>query len=248
MRRLFDRIPLFWKYLLMSGLIFVSFYISFYLFSNRVLSILQDSLNVRVPISIFKGDFVWFFIWGAILSVFLLMLMYFDLKYFLTRLNNHFKYAIVRKKLIPNLEEFQSKDLFQDISVNANQMFSLFKSFDQMKSSRISMEITSIKALINVISEGIIFVNQDKVVTHINHQAEELLRLIPGEIIGEALSRYINNATILEHLHASLMNDQKLTDIKLTLRETEFVHLTILPIKNKFGDLTRAIMIFQKLN
>ena len=117
--------------------------------------------------------------------------MYFDLKYFLNQLNNHFKYAIARKKLIPNLEEFQSKDLFQDISVNTNQMFSLFKNFDQMKSSRISMEISSIKSLINVISEGVIFVNQDKVVTHINHQAEELLRLIPGEVIGETISRYI---------------------------------------------------------
>ncbi len=247
MRRLFDRIPLFWKYLLMSGLIFISFYLSFYLFSNRVLDILQDALNVKVPISIFKGDFVWFFIWGALLSVVLLMVMYFDLKYFLLRLNHHFKYAIARKKMIPNLEEFHSRDLFQEISQNANQMFSLFKSFDQMKSSRISMEITSIKALINVISEGVIFVNQDKVVTHINHQAEELLRLVPGEIIGEALSRYITNTQILEHLNTSLANDQKLTDIRLTLRETEFVQLTILPIKNKFGDLIRAIIIFQKV-
>ena len=81
-----------------------------------------------------------------------------------------------------------------------------------MKSSRISMEITSIKALINVISEGVIFVNQDKVVTHINHQAEELLRLIPGEIIGEAISRYINDEHILEHLNVALMNDQKFNE------------------------------------
>ena len=147
--------------------------------------------------------------------------------------------------MIPNLEEFQSKDLFQDISVNANQMFSLFKNFDQMKSSRISMEITSIKALINVIHEGIIFVNQDKVVTHINHQAEELLRLIPGEIIGEAISRYITDQQLLDHLNTSLANDQKMTDIKLTIRETEFVNLTILPIKNKFGELVEPLLCFR---
>ena len=246
MRRLFDRIPLIWKYILMSGLIFISFYVSFYLFSNRVLSILQDALNVQVPISIFTGDFIWFFIWGAILSIFLLMVMYFDLKYFLSRLNHHFKYAIARKKMIPNLEEFHSKDLFQEISENANQMFTLFKNFDQMKSSRISLEITTIKSLINVIAEGVIFVNQDKVVTHINHKAEDLLRLVPGEIIGEAISRYINNQEILDHLNTALSNDQKLTDIKFTLRETEFINLTILPIKNKFGDLIRAIIVFQK--
>ncbi|MEK9727537.1 MAG: PAS domain-containing protein, partial [Candidatus Margulisiibacteriota bacterium] len=229
MRRLFDRIPLIWKYVMMSALIFVAFYFSFYFFTNRVLSILNDALMINVPISIFKGDFIWFFVWGAILSILLLMLMYFDLKYFLSRLNNHFKYAIARKKMIPNLEEFQSKDLFEDISTHANQMFSLFRNFDQMKSSRISMEITSIKALINVISEGVIFVNQDKVVTHINHQAEELLRLIPGEIIGEGIARYINDSHLLDHLNTALNNDQKLTDIKLTLRETEFVNLTILP-------------------
>jgi PAS domain-containing protein len=247
MRRIFDRIPLFWKYLMMSLLIFVAFYLSFYFFTNRILVILKEALLIDVPLGIFKNDFVWFFIWAALLSMLLLMLMYVDLRYFLSRLNNHFKYAIARKKMIPNLEEFQSKDLFQDISVNANQMFSLFKNFDQMKSSRISMEITSIKALINVIHEGIIFVNQDKVVTHINHQAEELLRLIPGEIIGEAISRYITDQQLLDHLNTSLVNDQKMTDIKLTIRETEFVNLTILPIKNKFGELVRAIIVFQKL-
>ena len=148
--------------------------------------------------------------------------------------------------MIPNLEEFHSKDLFQEISENANQMFTLFKNFDQMKSSRISLEITTIKSLINVIAEGVIFVNQDKVVTHINHKAEDLLRLVPGEIIGEAISRYINNQEILDHLNTALSNDQKLTDIKFTLRETEFINLTILPIKNKFGDLIRAIIVFQK--
>ena len=195
----------------------------------------------------FKNDFILFFIFGAIISIFLLMCMYFDITYFLNRINHHFKYAIARKKMIPNLEEFHSKDLFQDIAYNANQMFSLFKNFDQMKSSRISLEITSIKSLINVISEGVIFVNQDKVVTHINHQAEETLRLVPGEVIGEAISRHVSNSEFLEHLNTALSNDQRITDIKLSLRDNEVVNLTILPIKNKFNELTRAIIIIQKL-
>ena len=245
MRRLFDRIPLFWKYLIMSILVFLSFYITLFLFTYRVLLIINDALNLKVTYGIFKSDFLWFFFFGLSMSSFFLLVMYFDLKYFLTQLNNHFKYALARKKLIPNLEEFKSKDLFQEISVNANQMFSLFKNFDQMKSSRISMEISSIKSLINVISEGVIFVNQDKVVTHINHQAEELLRLIPGEVIGETISRYITDSSILEHLNVCLQNDQKITDIKLTIRETDFVNLTILPVKNKFGELVRAIIIFK---
>lgn len=231
----------------MSMLIFISFYVSFYLFSKRVLLILNDTLSLNIPLSIFKGDFFWFFIWGAILSILLLMIMYFDIKFFLNKINNHFKYSIVRKKMIPNLEEFKSKDLFQEISQNANHMFALFKSFDQMKSSRISMEITTIKSLINVISEGIIFVSQDKVVTHINHQAEEFLRLIPGEIIGETISRYINNEQLLDCLNQSLENDQKMTDVQITFRDSELVNVTILPVKNKYGELVRAIILIQKL-
>ena len=78
MRRLFDRVPLLWKYLLISVLVLLSFYVSFYLFSQRILTVLRDALNVQIPLSIFQGDFVWFFIWGALISVFLLMLMYFD--------------------------------------------------------------------------------------------------------------------------------------------------------------------------
>ena len=43
----------------------------------------------------------------------------------------------------------------------------------------------------------------------------------------------------------ALQNDQKITDIKLTIRETDFVNLTILPVKNKYGELVRAIIIFK---
>ena len=87
MRRIFDRIPLFWKYLMMSLLIFVAFYLSFYFFTNRILVILKEALLIDVPLGIFKNDFVLFFIWAALLSMLLLMLMYVDLRYFLSRLN-----------------------------------------------------------------------------------------------------------------------------------------------------------------
>ena len=243
MRRIFDRIPLIWKYILMSLLILMSFYIAFYLFVDRTLSVLRDTLKIYIPISIIKGDFIWFFIWGALISILLLMIMYFDVKYFLSRINHHFLYAIARKRMIPNLEEFKSKDLFQDITENANQMFSLFKNFDQMKSSRIFLEMTTIKSLINVISEGVIFVNQDKVVTHINHKAEEVLRLIPGEVIGEVISRHINNTEVLTNLDQALMNDQKIIGVSITLRENETFNMTILPIKNKYGELIRVIIV-----
>ena len=78
MRRLFDRIPLLWKYLLMSLLIFVSFYASFYFFLQRVLTILNQSINVQVSETLFRRDFLFFFILSSIMSVFLLLVMYFD--------------------------------------------------------------------------------------------------------------------------------------------------------------------------
>ena len=89
MRRIFDRVPLLWKYLIISGCVFLSFYISFYLFSQRILLVTEAVLkdytfnNIQIPCSIFQGDFVWFFIWGALISVVLLMLMYYDLVYLL---------------------------------------------------------------------------------------------------------------------------------------------------------------------
>ena len=99
MRRLFDRVPLLWKYLLISVLVLLSFYVSFYLFSQRILSVLRDALNVQIPLSIFQGDFVWFFIWGALISVFLLMLMYFDLVHFLSRIDHHFDIRLLEKMI-----------------------------------------------------------------------------------------------------------------------------------------------------
>ena len=229
-------------------IIYFCFFLSWVLFffSNRILYILNEYFDFTLPLSVFKSDFFWFFIWGAINSFFLLLIMYLDITFFLKRINNHFKYAIARK-MIPNLTEFKSKDLFQEITENANQMFALFKSFDQMKSSRISMEITSVKSLINVISEGVIFVNQDKVVTHINHQAEELLRLMPGEVIGETILRFIDNDELTSHLDTALTNDQKITGFQLVLRQADFVNLTILPIKNKFNEIVRAIIILKKV-
>ena len=70
MRRLFDRLPLIWKYLLMSFLVFLSFYVTLFMFTNRILLIINDGLNLTVPFGIFRNDFIWFFIFGLGLSSF----------------------------------------------------------------------------------------------------------------------------------------------------------------------------------
>lgn len=243
MKQMVKRIPLFWKYIAMSILIMVAFYLSFLFFVNRVLFLLKDTLHVFVPVKILSGDFIYFFVWAAILSTILLLLMYADIKHYLVKINQHFLYSIARKRMIPNLEEFQSKDIFQDITKNANQMFSLFRHYDQMKSSRIFLEVTSIKSLINALAEGVIFMNEDKIVTHINHKAEEMFRLIPGEVTGEVFSRHVNNSALIQNIDLAISNDQKLTDIPIKIRDDQVCMVTILPIKNKSNELIRAIIV-----
>ena len=39
------------------------------------------------------------------------------------------------------------------------------------------------------------------------------------------------------------MNDQKIIDASITLRENETFNMTILPIKNKYGELIRVIIV-----
>ena len=50
----------------------------------------------------------------------------------------------------------------------------------------------------NNIFEGIILVNSHKVVTHINQPANELLKLIPGEIIDQSLSRKVSHPKVMK--------------------------------------------------
>ena len=90
MRRLFDRIPLVWKYLMMSVFIVMTFFGSFYLFSNRLILALNDMFNLNVTMALFQADFFWFLASGSIIIVIILLIIYFDLRYFLARLNPKF--------------------------------------------------------------------------------------------------------------------------------------------------------------
>ena len=112
-----------------------------------------------------------------------------------------------------------------------------------MKTARIVLESSTIKQLMNSVSEGLILVNKDLIVTHINHVSEHDLGLIPGEIIGEAMSRKINNEILIQSLEKVFEFDHKYLD--LDIKQYDLI-ASIYPLKDKFGDIIRALVIFNK--
>lgn len=187
----------------------------------------------------------WIVLAGLMAGATVLAMLYWRLSVWLNRLNRFLDAMVHSKSFHQLLPETSTNDQMGTITRNINTVVGFFRRYNLLKSSRVFVEVNSIKALMNTVSVGVIFVNEDHVVTHINHQAEALFRLMPSEIIGEAISRYIPHEDLLEHLNTALMNDQKVTDVALNLRESETAQLTILPIKNKLGELERAIIILE---
>jgi transcriptional regulator with PAS, ATPase and Fis domain len=177
----------------------------------------------------------------------LLLILYIDIKFFLNKINNSLKDSLSERKLESNFTNLYSGKTFSTITTNIISIFSLFKSFDNLKAAQISIEMNSLKSIINNIHEGIILINKEKIVTHINHPAETIFRLIPGEILNQIISRKISNPVILENLDKVFEEDIKINDLETTLKGGKTILLNILPIKNKFNETTRAMIIFEEI-
>ena len=177
-----------------------------FLFNELILSSVIDVLPLILKLD-YQQEFLIILLISIGLSTMLIGAIFKGHSAFLKKLNHHIKDAIDKKKLIPNFKEYKQQDIKGELSHHINQCFLLFKGFDQIKTSRVSLEVASIKTVLNTISEPVIFINGDKVVTHINHQAEELLRLIPGEVIGEIISRHISHDELLTNIDICLKND-----------------------------------------
>jgi len=242
-----NRFPLRVKQIIFSTLIIAGFFLSFLLFSIRLTEILSVTYHIDLPIvTALKKDFLRFFLLGVGISVLFLYLIFLDVHLFLRRINRKLVQAVAKKKLSITFNVFETHDLYESITKNANALFAIFKSYDNMKSSRVSLEVNTIKLLMNTVKEGVILVNRNKVVTHINHKAEDILRLVPGEIEGEAISRNVSHEDFLDSLDSSLSQDKKITNLPLVLADDVKINLTILPIKNKFGDLVRALIVLAR--
>jgi transcriptional regulator with PAS, ATPase and Fis domain len=172
-------------------------------------------------------------------------LFYMDSNRFVKRIKHVIDDSLVERKLEENFEHFGATENYDSLVKNLSSVFSLYKGFDNMKTSRISLELDTTKTLLNNITEGVLFVDTHKVVTYINHVAEQMLRLVPGEIIGKAIVRKITNEKLLESLDSAVEFEQKVIGKVIAIRNEEKLLMNVFPIKDKMGEIIRLMIIFK---
>lgn len=240
---LFQRIPLiakaFFFLLLCLSLVGVGAHyvfesISMYLWQNYKIEVTESMLISAVNI-----DTVFIVVGAFCVLVAILTL---DVHYFLNRVQTALRDSLSDRQLQESLPHFTEKGSFDSATKNLTSLLSLYKSFDQMKSGRIALEMNTLKIMIGHIQDGVVLINQEKVVTHINHIGEQMLKLIPGEIIGQALSRKVSHEVIAKVLDQALEFDKKVIEREVEFKEEKLL-VTILPIKDKFGEIVRAVML-----
>lgn len=242
-RGLFQRIPLiakafFFLLLCLTLVGFSAYYvfnsISIYLWQNYKISVTEPMLLSAVNIDTL------FMVVGAFCV--LVAILTLDVHHFLNRVQTALRDSLSDRQLHESLPHFTEKGSFDSAIKNLTALLSLYKSFDQMKSGRIALEMNTLKIMIGHIHDGVVLINQEKVVTHINHIGEHMLKLIPGEIIGQALSRKVSHEVIANVLDQALEYDKKVIAQPVEFKEEKLL-VTILPIKDKFGEIVRAVML-----
>ena len=220
MRTLLNRIPFYYKLLVVIFLSVFSFVGVLLSFKSAIFSVVsienellfnQQLLHVMLK-HIAVGLFLITGIWVG---------FYWDLKYQLEYFNDQLLNSVVKKRMKVNFDEFQAQDIFGSIASNATQLFDLYREYDGMKSSRLSMEVTTVKQLMNSIDEGVILVSIDRLVTHINHHAETMLRFVPGEVLGQAVSRFISQSDVLNAIDDCLDNGIKTASLEAVMSDEE---------------------------
>ena len=184
---------------------------------------------------------------AIILGIVLAILIYIDLKGFMNSVNESMYNYLEEKQLDIHLDEFYTGKTFYSIANNMSELLSLFKSFDAMKSNRIFLEGNTINVVLNNIIEGIVVVNDEKVVTNINHRGEELLRLKPGEAIGQAFSRKITQDKLLKGLNKTLEKQEKTLNQKVTIQKGKPLSANFIPVKDSNGDVCRCVIILNEV-
>ena len=248
MIKLYQKIPILWKFVVLYLFLSLAIAAVFYYHLIQTTDWIFTRFNTHVsPFALLSQEVIRVLSFVLLVGFAGLIIFYLEINAFIKRLNGCLKEALLERKLAHSFQDFYKGESFEDITHNINALFSFFRSFDNMKSTRISLETSSIKLLMNSIAEGVILVNQEKVVTHINHLAESMLRLIPGEIIGQIISRKINSPIVLENLDNALESEHKVTNHRFSVKEGSQMNLNIFPIKNKFGEVIRALIILERV-
>jgi transcriptional regulator with PAS, ATPase and Fis domain len=242
----FQRIPLLAKAILfiflILGLISSGAYVVFMRLAEYLLAEYNVVLQPQTVIDILHINSI---IGATGIMVFVIGIFIMDVNIFLNRVRELLADSLADRQLQESLSHLIEKKSFESTIREMSALLSLYRSFDQMKSGRIALEMNTIKLLFGHIKEGFLLVNKEKVVTHINHKGEQMLKLIPGEIIGQALSRKVSNENMNHILEEAFEFDKKFVQYEIDLKD-ELMEITVLPIKDKFGEIVRAIIILNK--
>ena len=233
-----NRIPLFIK---VGGLILIFIAL---IGIDYVLITSQSSISTQDQLELMMVNIISF---AVVLGIILALLIYIDIKGFMSSVNESMKNYLEEKKLDVDLDEFYTGTTFYSISNNMEELLNLFKSFDVMKSNRIFLESTTINVVLNNIVEGVVVVNEEKVVTNINHRGEEILRLKPGEAVGQAFSRKITQDKLLKGLNKTLEKQEKVLNQKIVIKKGKQVSANFIPIKDGNEDVSRCVMILTEV-
>lgn len=172
--------------------------------------------------------------------------IYWEITFPLRKLLQAFQVAVNKKQVLFELDPPKRGDIYGRLVGKMCESMDMMKSYDTMKSSRIALEVQSVKMLMNQCSEGVLMINQNKVITHVNHQAEQLLGLIPGESAGELLSRFVAQEDLLKAIDRVFAEGEKIAGLSIVLLHEHPSSVSILPIKNKFGTLVRLMIVFKE--
>lgn len=237
-----------WKYFFLFLILSSTFTSVIWLISNRLTIILETARRVN-PNSLLelKQFIIQCLVSGNAIIAFIFFILYVDSKGVINSINETLREALAERKLEDNFNPFFEGESFNQISNNSLQLFSLFKSFDNMKSARVATEVNNLKILMSNITEGVLIINKEKIVTQINHPAEQHLKLVPGEVIGHIISRHINQKEIITAIENALEQDKRTNDMKIKLREIENYELNAFPVKNKLGEVIRVLIILNEI-
>ena len=157
-------------------------------------------------------------------------------------IQSHITQSLADRHLVDQFDHLCSFHSGAELADHVSRVFELYRSFDILKKERVETEIASILTVIGQSNDGFVLINQDKIVTHVNHMAETLLKVIPSEIIGQVISRKISNDDFLTAIDDSLQNDKKVIDRSILFHDNAEFTVSIIPIKNSSNEIVRAII------
>ena len=162
-------------------------------------------------------------------------------------LNRHIGFALSERKLEDAFDNLcTNRSLFKSLS-SVQKLLKLFRSFDLMKSGRVACETESIKMIMNDIEEGVVIIDKDLFVKSINHNAEKILGLIPGEIINHMFSRKVNDEALLSELNQAVSDSQRINGF-LLVHKKQSVLVDIIPVLSSNEETVRLIMILKPVD